>query len=106
MAGAAAAIFEVCLAVWVAEFALPVGAPGLLGAVAVVFLVGPAPGLAGAAGRLAMRVRYPRNAHRLRPLAAGAVGPGAAELQGAALLENDALVLAAAVASGGRVALA
>ena len=69
-------------------------------------LVGPAPGLAGAAGLLAMRGRYPRNAHRLRPLAVGAVRPGAAELQGAALLDNDALVLAAAAASGGRVLLA
>lgn len=69
-------------------------------------LVGPAPGLAGAAGLLAMRGRYPRNAYHFRPLAVGAVEPGAAELQGAALLANDALVPAVAAALGGRVALA
>ena len=68
-------------------------------------LVGPATGLAGAAGRPAMRVRYPINAHRLHLWAAGAEGRGAAELQGAVLLKNDALAPAVAVASGRGVSI-
>ena len=84
---------------------MPAVAPGLLGAAAVASWAGPATGLAGAAGRPAMRVRYPRNAHRLHLLAAGAEGPGVAKLQGAVLLKNDALVPAVEVASGRGVAI-